>query len=264
MTQISSMMSLSPQTVQMRTPVGAALATMRKNNFHHLPVLDDNGLLMGVVTDYDVLKFVREGDPMAWVSQAVSTGTSRATHEDTPLQVLARQLEEGRDCTLVVNAIGQPIGVFTERDAMALASDHLNRDTTVGEVMHEGSMHTVHPDRAADQALKQLMEAGVRHLLVVQDEEVIGVVSHRDLVGVEQAPVSTLIRNTLRYGRTDTRLVDAVDAMQEEKFGCLPILGPEGEPVGVLTRTDVLRALVGQMEDEYQAAQTPPGVERME
>jgi CBS domain-containing protein len=77
-------------------------------------------------------------------------------------------------------------GIFTERDALfrVLAEGRDAATTTLGEVMTRDP-RTISPDRPFGHALHIMYEGGFRHVPVVRDERVVGVVSARDALGPE-------------------------------------------------------------------------------
>lgn len=74
------------------------------------------------------------------------------------------------------------IGIFTERDVVTrvIARQHDPDTTTLAEVMTT-SPQTVGPDDTALEALSRMSQHGFRHLPVVKDSRVIGMISVRDL-----------------------------------------------------------------------------------
>jgi CBS domain-containing protein len=74
-------------------------------------------------------------------------------------------------------------GIFTERDTVrAISQSHDAPGHEVSSWMTRDPM-TVGPEEAVDSALNTMLEHGFRHLPVVEDGEVIGIVSIRDLAG---------------------------------------------------------------------------------
>lgn len=74
-------------------------------------------------------------------------------------------------------------GIFTERDTVrAISHSHDAPAHEVSSWMTSDPM-TVAPDVETDVALRTMLDNGFRHLPVVEDGEVIGVVSIRDLAG---------------------------------------------------------------------------------
>lgn len=81
-------------------------------------------------------------------------------------------------------------GIFTERDALSrVLANKLDPDlTTLREVMTPDPISTA-PDAGAIDALRLMRDGGYRHLPVVQDGTLVGVVSLRDFVGSELAEI---------------------------------------------------------------------------
>ena len=74
-------------------------------------------------------------------------------------------------------------GIFTERDTVrAISQSHDAPSHSVSSWMTADPM-TVGPDEPVEEALKTMLDRGFRHLPVVKDGEVIGIVSIRDLAG---------------------------------------------------------------------------------
>jgi len=76
------------------------------------------------------------------------------------------------------------LGIVTERDVVQTVAQGGNVDTaTVGEIMTSDVL-TVPPDMALYEAARLMVSRWVRHLPVVRDDQVVGVLSLRDLVAV--------------------------------------------------------------------------------
>jgi len=89
---------------------------------------------------------------------------------------------------LVVEGKGQLIGVFTGRDAVCrvLAQGLDPAATHLQEVMTPAPI-TMKPGSTANDALHLMQDGGFRHIPVVDDGRIIGIVSKGDFRGLEQA-----------------------------------------------------------------------------
>jgi acetoin utilization protein AcuB len=101
----------------------------------------------------------------------------------------------------------------------------------------------------------------IRHLPVLDENRVVGVVSERDLfrsalavaLGYGQRAQATLLK-TVRVKEVmsepaitispEATIKEAARLMIAQKIGCLPVIAA-GRLVGIITETDVLRHLVG-------------------
>lgn len=84
---------------------------------------------------------------------------------------------------LVICEDDQPVGIFTERDYLrkiALAG-RSSRDTRVEEVM-SAPLITVMPGEDTRSAMETMTERRCRHLVVVDGDDMVGIVSLGDLV----------------------------------------------------------------------------------
>jgi CBS domain-containing protein len=84
---------------------------------------------------------------------------------------------------LVISADGRPAGIFTERDYLRKIAleGRSSRDTRVEEVM-SAPLITVTPAEATHRAMETMTERRCRHLVVVDADEMVGIVSLGDLV----------------------------------------------------------------------------------
>ena len=107
---------------------------------------------------------------------------------------------------------------------------------------------------------KDIMNLGrIRHFPVVEDDELVGVVSQRDLYRaslgtvmqygekaqrafLESVAVKEIMVDPISIG-PDATVQDAARLMMEHKIGCLPVL-EDNRLVGIVTETDMLQVVV--------------------
>ena len=74
-------------------------------------------------------------------------------------------------------------GIFTERDIVrALAAEHDAAHHTAADWMSRDPI-TLHPDAPIFEARDRMLEEGFRHIPVLEEGRVVGIVSLRDLSG---------------------------------------------------------------------------------
>jgi CBS domain-containing protein len=89
--------------------------------------------------------------------------------------------------SLVVYRERRMVGIITERDLVrAIAEGARPARTPVSRYMTETPM-VVPSDTEADEAVRLMLEMGVRHLPVVDGDRLVGMVSARDLLAEEHA-----------------------------------------------------------------------------
>ena len=91
-------------------------------------------------------------------------------------------------------------GIFTERDVLnrVVAAGRDPDRTTLAEVMTRNPQ-TISPDELAIAALRYMCEGGYRHLPVVENGQLVGIVSRRDFLGEEMATVEDEIGHEQRF-----------------------------------------------------------------
>ncbi len=115
---------------------------------------------------------------------------------------------------------------------------------------------TLGPEASAAEAWSLCREHRIRHIPVVQDGRLAGMVSDRDLRDVSPSSQDNRDAATLQWvsvGDMMTRSpitispFDTIDhaarEMHTRKIGCLPVVD-EGELVGIVTSSDMMRALM--------------------
>ena len=91
-------------------------------------------------------------------------------------------------------------GIFTERDYLRRIAVHgrTSRDTLVREVM-TSPVIVVGPETTVEEAMALMTDRRIRHILVVEGERLIGMVSIGDLVRVQSQEQSFKIRYLTEY-----------------------------------------------------------------
>jgi len=128
------------------------------------------------------------------------------------------------------------------------------RTLTVGDFM---TRELVTIQERDDLALADRMLAlgGIRHLPVVRDGKLVGILTHRDLLrsAVSRPAETTLAHDVMTREpiavRPTTSLVHAARVMLERKFGCLPVCEEDGTLVGIITEADFVRFAADMVQD---------------
>ncbi len=121
-------------------------------------------------------------------------------------------------------------------------------------------LYTVAPSATIGQALELTRSQRIRHLPVVEQEQLVGVVTERELrlaappawhddpqamrAALATRTVSEVMIRDVITTQSVVPIEEAAKQMYENRIGCLPVLNAENRLVGILTRTDLLRALV--------------------
>ena len=108
--------------------------------------------------------------------------------------------------------------------------------TSIGEIAHLFSDHRY------------------RHIPIVSTtQELVGLVSDRDILRYQaksssrerdKEAVSSIMVTEVLVGTADTLIRDVARTMIDERIGSLPIVGDRNAVVGIVTRSDIVRALI--------------------
>jgi len=106
-----------------------------------------------------------------------------AVAPDATGRAAIRRMAEADVGSVVVCDASRLVGIFTERDVLRLAGEGVDLDATrVADVMTR-DVATVTPDTELLAAARLMGERRIRHLPVVEGENVLGVVGIRDILG---------------------------------------------------------------------------------
>ncbi len=117
------------------------------------------------------------------LSTTDSPGTVHAVSpETTVLDAIKLMAAEGIGALLVLDG-GSLAGIFSERDyaRKIILADRQSKSTTVGEIMTT-SVICARSDQTVDECMRLMTENHIRHLPVLDGEEIAGVLSIRDLL----------------------------------------------------------------------------------
>ncbi|HSB19262.1 MAG TPA: CBS domain-containing protein [Anaeromyxobacteraceae bacterium] len=128
------------------------------------------------------------------------------------------------------------------------------RMITVGDFMTRDLVTVKEED---DLALAEsiLRLGGIRHLPVVREGKLVGLVTQRDLLrsaavrSHKSTRASDIMVREVTAVRPDTSLVQAAKIMLANKFGCLPVTEEGGRLAGIITESDFVRFAADVVQD---------------
>lgn len=118
---------------------------------------------------------------------------------------------------------------------------------------------TVHPSESIESALSKVQQHRIRHLPVVEQESLVGIVTDRDLrdacpssldperdTRILTQPVSSIMTKEVITAHPRDFIEEAALTMYENNVGCLPVIR-QNKVVGIITTKDILHTLVELM-----------------
>jgi CBS domain-containing protein len=116
------------------------------------------------------------------IKDVMSTDMLNVNPGNTLREAAQRMSERNAGAAIVADEMGRRPGIITERDILnAIAGNQDPDKQQVGDNA-TADVVTVPADSPVEEAVEKMMDGDFRHLLVVHGEEVVGLVSMRDLV----------------------------------------------------------------------------------
>ena len=138
-----------------------------------------------------------EGQSMSSQLSSVIRRSPVTCAPDTLMRDVLQTMNELSIGSMIVVEDGKPVGIFTLYDLLGrVALSQIDHDQPIGELMRT-QLFTLSPQALAYEAALVMAREAVRHVLVTDQEKIVGVVSEKDLftlqrVGLRQ--ISTAIR----------------------------------------------------------------------
>ncbi len=138
--------------------------------------------------------------------------------------------------------------------------------------MMQADVVTATPDMSLAQGQRLMHDKGIRHLPVVSDAHLVGIVTDRDIRDAAPSPATTLTKGEINYQMDTTPMRSCMtrqvltvppddDTAQvarmlvDRKIGCIPVV--EGQRlVGMITEIDCLQAFVATTASQHGSDQT--------
>jgi CBS domain-containing protein len=141
--------------------------------------------------------------------------------------------------------------------------------TRVRDIMTSPAI-VVTPDTSVPVASALMRAHGIRHLPVVENERLVGIISRGDLREasisasantdtyefnflLSRLTVSRLMTRKVSTITPDALIVYAAELMTDRKVAGLPVVDPDGSVIGIITETDLLKLLVRKLREVEDA-----------
>ncbi len=193
--RVSDVMSKPPITIHKEETIGLAAQRMVEHGITRLPVVDESGKLVGVVSRLDLLRQVmdvptrapKHGAPPVTgrlAGEIMSTDIPQVLWDERLSKVISAFLSSGQHRLIVVDAQGHPVGLISDSDVVGRIQPPLHKgilgalrgrgqppdvSITAGELMSPG-VETITPETTVVEAIQKMVPAG-RKWLVVMDAQ---------------------------------------------------------------------------------------------
>lgn len=140
----------------------------------------------------------------------------------------------------------------------------MGQSTPVQEIM-TSSVTTLPHDAALLDAVLYMRQSGLRHLPVVKNRALVGVLSDRDVTRAtpspfgklseeeyyaifKTTPIESVVTREPVTAHPHTPVHDVVNTMCERKIGAVPVVSGDNTLAGIVTRADLLELLRGLLD----------------
>jgi CBS domain-containing protein len=232
---------------------------LHAHHVRHLLVATADRRIAGMVTEANVVEHGRLTED-GWIPARPERGgafpVSRAT---TPVAtvgpdasiaaLLHRLLDDPEDAVAIVDEDRVPVGNFTEHDVCRLAATELPEHLLVSRVAATDLVVGA-PDTTLEDAWATMQDNDIRHLPVVEGtDRLVGIVCLRDLREASGAiagggTLAEIVGPVVATVSPSAPLQEAARRMARHKVECLPVLDGDGGLVGLVTASDLLKAML--------------------
>lgn len=229
------------------TDIFQAITRLQQYRIRHLPILDDRGRLVGIVT-HESLRIIARPIDLLRLMQAKSVMTHnviQAGSHSSMMGVAQLMAQHRVSSVVVVEPWGdqrktdrvKPIGILTERDIIQFQRLNLSLETLTAREIMSAPLFSVQPD-ASLMAVQQIMDQHFIRRVVVTDAQGI-------LLGIVTQTSLLQILNPLELYNLVNHLESRVVGLEAEKIAMLKNRTVELEQE-VEARTQALQTKVEQ------------------
>jgi CBS domain-containing protein len=153
---------------------------------------------------------------------------------------------------------GEMVGIVSKADFVTLAVGIAFDKIAVKEIMTKDVVSVAPTDRLVH-ARRQMMDANVGRLPVIDDEELVGMITSKDLMRayidfrknvpekyqktqIKEIFVEDIMSSNPSYVSKEMSITEVSKIMMETGYNGLPVV-EEGKVVGIITQTDILRLI---------------------
>jgi CBS domain-containing protein len=204
--RLDQIMSKDLVTVGPEDDLRQCARQMLKNAISSLLVIDAAGNLKGILTKTDLMTAYEEYFPLIHKVQEFMTKKVITVESGEPIHTALMLMAGNQVSRVVVVEVGRPAGIITSRDLLALGA-YLGR-----------------PGRRTNKDFIPFIPSGIKAFMLSSDV-------------MTERPITTT---------PDSDLADAAYIMLRNKFSGLPVVDSKGHLAGIVTKTDVIRALASR------------------
>ncbi|MEM2856289.1 MAG: CBS domain-containing protein [Candidatus Nitrosocaldaceae archaeon] len=246
-------------TLETHNTLADARDLMIRYNISRILIVS-NGKPVGIITEKSIGKFLlRDGRALDELRlDQVMRRDLITVNEDASIETCAKLMIEHDISSLIVDSKAR---IFTKSDLVRVYAQLFKNKKRVREYMTE-NVYTLKSTHSLHTVLSVMVKKKISRIIVIKDSKPIGIITARDLlptsmlVEKEEEVTSGLTSNITHVLlakdvmkkplviNLDEDLATAAQIMVEKRIGGLPTVDNNNDLRGVITKTDILRAII--------------------
>lgn len=260
--QIKNLMSEDLITIDKDQNLSDALKLLRKHNVSRLPVTNHKELV-GIISERDIAnklgssKYESMPASRLHISSVMVKDVFTVPETMQLADVAKLMLDEGIG-SVPVMCEDKMVGIVSKADFVTLAVGIAFDKITVKEIMSK-DLIVVSPTERLVHARRLMIEAHVGRLPVVEDDELVGMITSKDLMRafidfrknvpekhqksqIKEVLVEDIMSSNPQYVSKEMSISEVSNIMIETGYNGLPVVDG-GKVIGIITQTDILRLI---------------------
>ena len=189
---LRSIMTENVMTLQANDDIEDAVEIIVGKRHGGVPIIDSDEHIIGIVTEYDLLKTLSMDHSQLTVEDVMSY-SPRVTYPDCSIAEVSRQMNKYRFRRLPVVSDDVLFGIVTATDIMKyVGSGEVFRSMQTGDVgevtarpirsIISGNLHTTTPEKDINEIAREMIQKQIGAFPVTEDARLIGMITEHDLV----------------------------------------------------------------------------------
>jgi len=238
-------------TVTVDLPLSAAIGRFSGERVSSLIVVDEAGRPVGILTEWDILRLLRDGLPGECAVATVMSAPLVVVRPE--MDFAAAQLlmsSRGIRHLVVVDGEGRLVGIASESDFRRRLNNDLFELIRDLKAITEPTERLVDQDCPMQAVLELMAKHRLDHVLVGRDGQPAGIITERDLPrliaawgDLDRLKASSVMSAPLHFVDEDVSVAEAARRMDVEQLRHLVVRAHDGRSIGVVSQHRLLERL---------------------
>ena len=217
--QIAMLMKTDLVTVKPDDEIEFAVSKMVENNVRRVPVIDDEGDLIGILTSFDIVAQAIANLELEAIVEDFMVTTVPTTWDQTPLNVAFESMKQfGLKSIMSLDVDGQLTGILTETDFIVeseIISERSEHSSTVGTEGDKWSWDST-------------------SVLYIE----------KNRLRFSNKIVKDVATGNVEVANAKTKVTECAKKMKTLNIEQIPVISVEGDLIGLVRASDLIKALI--------------------